>query len=67
MTVFAANRFREACHKIFGYKIEMTEGQDGATFSLLSDFAVKFTDTFAQVRRRLGLRTLKPTTRRHSR
>ena len=36
MTVFKSVKspaFREACHKIFGYKIEMTEGQDGgATF-----------------------------------
>lgn len=66
MTVFKRqiSAFREACHKIFGYKIEMTEGQDGgATFSLLSDFAVKPTDTFAfKYDEKASTVTLKPTT-----
>ena len=65
MTVFKRqiSAFREACHKIFGYKIEMTEGQDGgATFSLLSDFAVKPTDTFAfEYDEKASAVTLKPT------
>jgi len=65
MTVFKRqiSAFREACHKIFGYKIEMTEGQDGgATFSLLSDFAVKPTDTFAfKYDEKASAVTLKPT------
>ena len=49
MTVFRRQIrvFREACHKIFGYNIEMTEGEDGnATFKLTSDYAVKSDDTF---------------------
>jgi len=65
MTVFKRqiSAFREACHKIFGYKIEMTEGQDGgATFSLLSDFAVKPTDTVAfKYDEKASAVTLKPT------
>jgi len=49
MTVFRRQIrvFREACHKIFGYNIEMTEGEDGnATFKLTSDYAAKSNDTF---------------------
>ncbi|OUS42639.1 putative mitotic checkpoint protein [Ostreococcus tauri] len=49
MTSFsrASNNFRKACHKIFGYKIEMKDENDGAvTFTLLSDYAEKPTDAF---------------------
>jgi len=49
MTVFRRQIrvFREACHKIFGYNIEMTEGEDGnATFKLTSDYAAKPDDAF---------------------
>ena len=40
--------FRGACHKIFGYKIDFTEGNDGqAIFTITSDYAAKPTDSFA--------------------
>ena len=40
--------FRGACHKIFGYKIDFTEGKDGqAIFTITSDYAAKPTDSFA--------------------
>ena len=40
--------FRSACHKIFGYKIDFTEGNDGqAIFTITSDYAAKPTDSFA--------------------
>ena len=49
MTVFKRqiSAFREACHKIFGYKIEMNEDAGACTFTLTSDYATNPTDAFA--------------------
>ena len=55
MTVFRRQTsiFREACHKIFGYKIDMSESAENSaderhvTFTLVSDYAEKPTDAFA--------------------
>lgn len=69
MTVFRRQTsiFREACHKIFGYKIDMSEsaetndGERHVTFTLVSDYAEKPTDAFAfKFDEKVSVVTLKP-------